>query len=122
FLPQAIVAEFLAQGRFEPNLDHVRAELRARRDAMLAALAAHAPDGSSWSRPDGGYFVWFTHPLADSTTLAAAAERDGVTFIPGAGFLAAGAADGPSSARFAFSYETPARIADGVERVMRLLG
>ncbi len=122
FLPQAIVAEFVAQGRFEPNLEHVRAELRARRDAMLDALAAHAPDGSSWSRPEGGYFVWFEHPAASSTDLAAAAEREGVSFIPGPGFFAAGSPDGASTARFAFSYETPERIADGVQRIMRLLG
>lgn len=122
FLPQAIVAEFLAQGRFEPNLDHIRVELRARRDAMLAALAAHAPEGASWSKPEGGYFVWFAHPQADVTALAVAAEREGVTFVPGSGFFTGGWADGASSARFAFSYETPERIADGVERVMRLLG
>src|SRR5215510_5964745 len=38
FLPQAIVVEFVEQGRFEPNLAHVCAELQARRDAMLQAL------------------------------------------------------------------------------------
>jgi 2-aminoadipate transaminase len=122
FLPQAIVAEFLAQGRFEPNLEHVRAELRARRDAMLEALRAHAPEGSVWSTPEGGYFVWFEHPGANTTDLAAAAEREGVTFVAGPGFFAPSASDGVSSARLAFSYETPERIAEGVARLMRLLG
>jgi len=122
FLPQAIVAEFVARGRFEPNLAHVQAELRARRDAMLEALAAHAPDGSSWSRPDGGYFVWFEHPRANTTDLASAAEREGVSFIAGPGFFTPGSAQGISTARFAYSYETPERIGDGVERLMRLLG
>jgi 2-aminoadipate transaminase len=122
FLPQAIVAEFVQQGRFEPNLDHVRAELQSRRDAMLDALEAHAPVGSSWSRPEGGYFVWFEHPGANSTDLAAAAEREGVSFVPGPGFFTADSRGGASTARFAFSYETPARITDGVQRVMRLLG
>jgi 2-aminoadipate transaminase len=122
FLPQAIVAEFVQQGRFEPNLAHVRTELKARRDAMLGALAAHAPEGSSWSRPEGGYFVWFEHPGASSTDLAAAAEREGVSFIPGPGFFTAGSPAGATSARFAFSYETPERIVDGVQRIMRLLG
>ena len=51
--PAGVVAEFIARGNFEPNLEHVRAELRARRDAMLAALAAHAPAGTSWSHPAG---------------------------------------------------------------------
>jgi 2-aminoadipate transaminase len=122
FLPQAIVAEFVSQGRFEPNLEHVRGELRARRDAMLAALQAHAPEGSTWSRPAGGYFVWFEHPGANTADLAVAAEREGVSFIAGPGFFAAGSGDGVSSARFAFSYETPESIVEGVARLMRLLG
>ena len=122
FLPQAIVSEFLAQGRFEPNLEHVRGELKARRDAMLEALRFHAPDGSTWSRPDGGYFVWFEHPGANTTDLAAAGEREGVSFVPGPGFFTPGSSRGVSSARFAFSYETPERIVEGVERLMRLLG
>jgi 2-aminoadipate transaminase len=122
FLPQAIVAEFVAQGHFEPNLEHVRGELKARRDAMLGALATHAPDGSSWSRPEGGYFVWFEHPGANSTDLVRAAEREGVSFVAGPGFFTSDSPRAASSARFAFSYETPARIADGVERLMRLLG
>jgi DNA-binding transcriptional MocR family regulator len=122
FLPQAIVAEFVAQGRFEPNLEHVTRELETRRDAMLAALEAHAPEGASWSRPEGGYFVWFEHEGADSTDLASAAEREGVSFVAGPGFFAPGDPKGRASARFAFSYETPERITEGVERVMRLLG
>jgi DNA-binding transcriptional MocR family regulator len=54
--------------------------------------------------------------------LAADAEREGVAFIPGPGFFAAGSGEGAASARFAYSYETPERITEGVERVMRLLG
>ena len=122
FLPQAIVAEFVARRRFEPNLERVRDELRSRRDAMLAALGAHAPAGSSWSRPEGGYFVWLEVDGADSAALAAAAEREGVTFIAGSGFFPATSNAGASAARLAYSYETPARIAEGIERIARLLG
>jgi 2-aminoadipate transaminase len=122
FLPQAVVHEFVSRGRFEPNLVQVCAELQARRDAMLTALAEHAPDGVSWSHPAGGYFVWVELDDADAPALAAAAEREGVAFIPGPGFFPNGSGAGKTSARFAFSYETPERIAEGVERVMRLLG
>jgi len=121
-LSQATVYQFLRRGLFEPNLERVRGLLRARRDAMLEALQAHAPAGSAWSSPEGGYFVWFEHPGANATDLATAAEREGVSFIAGPGFFTAGSDDGVSSARFAFSYETPERIAEGVERLMRLLG
>ena len=122
FLPQAVVAEFIARGNFEPNLARVRSELRARRDAMLTALDASAPDGVSWSHPAGGYFVWLELDGADATALAADAEREGVAFVPGPGFFAADSGGGAASARFAYSYETPERITAGVERVMQLLG
>jgi 2-aminoadipate transaminase len=122
FLPQAIVAEFVARGRFEPNLEHVREELRSRRDAMHDALSAHAPAGSSWSHPEGGYFVWLEMDGADSSTLAAAAEREGVTFIAGGGFFPAGSVAGARAARLAYSYEPPERIAEGIERIAKLLG
>jgi DNA-binding transcriptional MocR family regulator len=122
FLPQAVVAEFVARGRFEPNLDRVRGELRARRDAMLGALEAHAPAATRWSHPEGGYFVWLELDGADASALASASEREGVAFVPGPGFFTSGSGNGRSSARLAFSYETPERIAEGVERIMRLLG
>ena len=89
---------------------------------MLTALTEHAPNGVSWSRPAGGYFVWVDLDGADSTELGAAAEREGVSFVPGPGFFAKGSGGGATSARFAYSYETPERIAEGVERVLRLLG
>ena len=122
FLPQAVVHEFIARGNFEPNLSHVRSELQARRDAMLTALDANAPGGVTWSHPAGGYFVWLELDGADAKALAADAEREGVAYIPGPGFFAAGSGGGTASARFAYSYETPERITEGVERVMRLLG
>src|SRR5262245_25342553 len=58
FLSQAAVYEFILRGNFEPNLERVRGLLRARRNAMLEALEEHMPDDATWSRPEGGYFVW----------------------------------------------------------------
>jgi len=122
FLPQAVVAEFVARGHFQPNLERVCRELQSRRDAILSALAAHAPSGSSWSHPQGGYFVWLDLEEADTTSLAADAEREGVSFVAGRSFFTAGSSNGATSARLAYSYETPERITDGVQRLMRLLG
>jgi 2-aminoadipate transaminase len=122
FITQATIAEFVSRGSFEPNLARVVAELRARRDAMLAALEASFPAGATWSRPLGGYFVWVELPGVDTSELATHAERAGVTFVPGRGFFPPGSAAGREDARLAFSYETPARITEGVERLASLLG
>ena len=52
-LPQATVFELIDRGAFGPNLDRVRGLLKVRKDAMLAALAAEMPAGTSWSSPRG---------------------------------------------------------------------
>jgi 2-aminoadipate transaminase len=122
FLTQAIVLEFVRRGRFEPNLERVCDELRARRDAMLEALAGSFPDGASWSRPQGGYFVWLDLPEdADAGALAERAAAEGVGIVRGADFFPPGSGLGGSSARLAYSYERPERIREGVERLAGLL-
>jgi 2-aminoadipate transaminase len=118
FLTAATVFEFLRRGSFEPNLERVRGLLRARRDAMLAALERHLADWCrGWSRPGGGYFVWLD--LADDVDAADLLERaaaGGVTFVKGADFFPGGDG-GRSSARLAYSFVSPAEIEEGIERL-----
>jgi DNA-binding transcriptional MocR family regulator len=59
---QAAAAHYLVSGRAEPALDRIRSAYAGRRDAMLEALPAALPEGSSWNRPDGGMFVWVRLP------------------------------------------------------------
>ena len=113
---QATVFEFLRRGNFEPNLERVRALLRARRDAMLEALESELPD-ARWSRPQGGYFVWLELPEgADAGSLLERATASGVTFVPGADFGGA-----PNTARLAFSFVSPDEIREGVRRLAALV-
>jgi DNA-binding transcriptional MocR family regulator len=120
FLPQAIVSEFVERGQFEPNLERVCGELRARRDAMLAALEEVAPVGARWSSPAGGYFVWLELEDVDTEELARRAEADGVAFIAGNAFFPSGSRAGARAARLAFSYESPERIGEGITRLAAL--
>jgi 2-aminoadipate transaminase len=114
-LPQAVVHELFARGAYETNLTHIREVLGARRDAMLAALDREMPAGTSWSRPEGGYFLWVDFPDGvDTAHLVRRAVEAGVTFVPGADFFPDGEG-GSRSARLAFSFETPERITEGVE-------
>jgi 2-aminoadipate transaminase len=117
FLTQATVHEFVQRGLFEPNLERINGLLKARRDAMLDALERHMPEGASWSRPEGGYFIWLDLP-EDAPSLETA-EAAGVTFVQGTDFFADGS--GGRSLRLAFSYVSPEEIDDGVERLAGLL-
>jgi 2-aminoadipate transaminase len=116
-LAQATVFEFLRRGLFEPNLERVRALLKARRDAMLEALDRELAGQARWSHPAGGYFLWLELPEgADASALLARATDGGVTFVPGTDF------GGPAaSARLAFSFVSPAEIDEGVRRLARLV-
>ncbi len=117
FMTQATVHEFLRRGNFKPNLERVNGLLGVRRDAMLEALERHLPEGSAWSRPEGGYFVWVDLPQ-DAPTVAQA-ETAGVTFVAGQDFFADGS--GARSMRLAFSFVSPDEIAEGVARLAPLL-
>jgi len=109
-LGEAAVYEFVRRGNFEPNLVRVNGLLKARRDAMMAALAQHLPQ-TTWSKPDGGYFTWLEFPEGiDAAELARRAE--GVTLVLGTDF------GGPTNtARLAYSYVSPEEIDLGVERL-----
>jgi DNA-binding transcriptional MocR family regulator len=109
-LGQATVHEFLRRGSFEPNLERVNGLLKARRDAMLAALEKHF-SGAAWSRPEGGYFIWLDLP-AGTNAQEVLARAEGVTAVLGTDFGGA-----PNTLRLAFSYVSPEEIEVGVERL-----
>ena len=120
-LPQAVVYELHARGAFEPNLERIRGILRSQRDAMLTGLESELAGRATWSRPEGGYFLWvdFGEGL-DTAALLERATEAGVTFVRGADFFPAGGG-GTSSARLAFSYESPERITEGVRILASLV-
>jgi DNA-binding transcriptional MocR family regulator len=82
-LDQLVGAELMAD--WDAVLASRRALLRPRRDALLAALAAHAP-GWSARRPRGGLSAWVRLPAPVATRLAAAAARRGIVVTPGPSF------------------------------------
>lgn len=81
---QAAVADFVRRGGYDRHLEVLRGRLRERRDVLLGALAEHMPEGTRWTRPDGGYQTWVELPEGiDSRTLLREAQSAGVMFSPG---------------------------------------
>jgi DNA-binding transcriptional MocR family regulator len=81
---QAAVADFVGRGGYDRHLTKLRGRLRERRDVLLDALARHMPEGTHWTRPDGGYQVWVDLPRdVDSRALLREAQAAGVMFAPG---------------------------------------
>ncbi len=85
---QMAMAEFIRSGGYDRHLGRMRRSLRARRAALLAALEEFMPEGTRWTKPEGGYQVWVELPAAiDTADLLADAARAGVLFAPGAQFM-----------------------------------
>jgi len=81
----AVVERFLAAGRYDGHIVELRAAYRARRDALVAALAAQLPEGCAFSVPGGGFFVWLELPAGlRAGELLPVAVAAGVSFVPGA--------------------------------------
>lgn len=81
---QAALAEFVREGGYERHLTRVRRTLRARRDALLEALAREMPAGVGWTAPEGGLQLWVELPeFVDTAELLADGARRGVLFAPG---------------------------------------
>lgn len=117
---QAMITEACQDGLLEEHMPRLRNAYLIRRNAMLQALQAHMPPGVSWTKPQGGLFLWLTFPPTVATSdLLQAALPAGVTFVPGSSFYANGG--GNNMARLNFSHATPQRINEGVCRLAEVL-
>jgi 2-aminoadipate transaminase len=119
-LGQMIMAEYVTAGHLDRTLQTARALYRRRARAMLDALAAHMPDGVTWTRPDGGFFVWLTAPEhVDTRALVAPAARLGVAYVPGAPFYTD--TRGGNQIRLSYSRADDASIDEGIRRLATLI-
>jgi 2-aminoadipate transaminase len=83
---------------------------------MLDALDQLMPDGCTWTRPAGGFFVWLTLPEGlDAKAMAPRAIADRVAYVPGTGFYADGG--GRRNMRLSYCFPEPHRIREGVRRL-----
>jgi 2-aminoadipate transaminase len=81
---QALAAEYIAGGFLAEHLPNIINLYRPRQEAMLSALDSYFPDQFSWSRPEGGMFIWAEGPPGlDMEKLYWQAVEKNVAFVPG---------------------------------------
>ncbi|TPI53798.1 PLP-dependent aminotransferase family protein [Mesorhizobium sp. B2-6-3] len=110
-----------AEAVFEAQVEKLIGAYRERRDGLLGALAANMPEGVTWSRPEGGMFVWVTLPEgADATALLARSVKEArVAFVPGSAFFADGT--GRNTLRLSFTLADRRAVTEGIPRLAALL-
>lgn len=120
-LVQYLAYDICSRGLVKAHVKKVRNVYHQRRDAMLQALEAHFPKGCSWTRPQGGLFLWARVPeCIDTEKLLNVAVDEKVAFVPGTAFYPGGQ-DGHDSMRLNFSYCPPPMIEEGIRRLGRAI-
>jgi 2-aminoadipate transaminase len=115
-LDQRVVLECLRRGLIAEQKARIRPYYRQKRDALLQALGREMPEGTRWTHPGGGMFVWATLPGGlDAEALLEAAVEAGVAYVAGRPFHVDGA--GASTMRLTFAREDEPAIAEGVRRL-----
>jgi 2-aminoadipate transaminase len=81
---QALAAEYVSGGHLAMHLPKIIALYKPRQEAMLMAMDRHFPRGLTWSRPEGGMFIWVQGPKSlDMEAVYDRCVERKVAFVPG---------------------------------------
>lgn len=116
-----IVIHRVATAGFGEQVAKLHRVYSHRRDKMLEALAKYMPEGTRWTKPEGGMFIWVTLPegMDGAALLAASIESEKVAFVPGKAFFADG--NGANTLRLSYSCANDEMIEEGIMRLGRLI-
>ncbi len=113
----AFVAADWVPRHLDTHIEQLNQIYEARRDVMLRALQQHMPDGTTWTTPDGGFFIMVTAPDGlNMTALHSYAKERGIEYLPGSTCFVNDI--GHDTIRLAFSFATEDQIEEGI----RILG
>lgn len=117
---QAVAAKYLEKGLFEKNLKKTIELYHGKRDHMLSCFEKYMPAGVSWTKPEGGLFLFVTLPEGyDTLELFEIAIKEDVAFVIGEAFHCDGS--GKNTMRINFSYMDNDRIEEGVKRLSKAI-
>ncbi len=119
-LMQRAVHEYLSRDLLAPHLSALNATLRERCETMMTALDEYLGDIATWTKPDGGLFVWLTLPEhIDTSRMFDEAIKRRVAYIPGSAFAVNGGYR--NTMRLNFSAVPPEKIREGVARLAQVI-
>ena len=119
-LTQMVVHEVVKDGFLAEHIPTIRTLYANQCQAMLDAMEEQFPAGVTWTRPEGGMFIWVELPKQiDATKLLDQAIAARVAFVPGAPFYA----NNPDTHTLRLSFVTvpPERIREGIAVLGKLI-
>ncbi|VXC02527.1 PLP-dependent aminotransferase family protein [Massilia sp. 9I] len=119
-LTQMVVHEVVKDGFLDQHIPTIRKLYGDQCQVMLDAMAEHFPAGVTWTKPEGGMFIWVTLPKSiDAMKLLDQSLAARVAFVPGAPFYANELAT--NTLRLSFVTVPPERIREGIAILGKLI-
>jgi len=119
-LNQLIAYEYCNEGLIDKNIESNVLIYKKKRDVMLESLEKYFPAEASWTKPEGGFFVFVTLPeYLDTDTMLYEAIKEKVAYVSGSSFYANG--KGKNTMRLSFCYPSLEDIEEGIKRLARVI-
>lgn len=120
-LTQMAVYEAVKDGFLTQHLPKVQELYKQQCGYMLDAMQKEFPATATWTRPEGGMFIWVTLPQnINATKLLDQAVEKGVAFVPGAPFYA-GTKPLENTFRLSFATVPEEKIRKGISILAKLI-
>jgi 2-aminoadipate transaminase len=120
YLCQRIVHQYFADNDIEQHIAKIRKAYKDQRDFMVETMEDTFPENVSFTRPEGGMFLWATLPENMSALdLFNRAIAMKVAFVPGQAFYADGG--GSNTMRLNYSNSDNERIGEGIKRLAKAI-
>lgn len=117
---QYVTWAFMRKGLLEKHIQRLVEFYNPKRNAMIEALDEFMPENVSWTKPDGGMFIWLTiDDNVDTKEMLEDAVKRGVAYVPGKVFYAL--RGGENQMRLNFTFESVERIRKGVKILAKLI-
>src|SRR6056297_663979 len=119
-LNQLIASEYCDQGYIDKNIELNISIYKDKRDIMLQSLEKYFPEETSWTKPNGGFFVFVTLPeYIDTDEMFSDAIKEKVAYVSGSSFYADG--KGKNTMRLSFCYPSKEDIEEGIKRLGKVI-
>lgn len=113
---QKIAAKYIEKGYLDKNIKGVISSYKEKKDLMLKCFDETMPEGVTWTKPEGGLFLFLNLPKGmDAEKLFNRALEKKVAFVFGSVFHCDGS--GENTLRMNFSFASKEQIIEGVKRL-----
>lgn len=118
-LSQFVAAEYLKRNIIDQQVPKSVQLYKEKRDIMLQALEENYSELGSWTKPEGGMFVWVTTKGDLNTSrMLMRAVKNGVIYVSGPAFTQDGSHT--RSMRLNFTFPEKPRLIEGIKRLTKV--